>query len=85
MKYNVVHDVLLSVDKSGMLEYTHGAKHDYGFPSKVVHFDSNLDTDLYQFAKDKTIVTSIAFSRDGNKFATLSTDRKVCNSFIHII
>lgn len=32
---------------------------------------------LYEFAKNKTIVTSLAFSQDGKKFATVSTDRKV--------
>lgn len=33
--------------------------------------------DLYEFAKNKTIVTGLAFSPDGKRFATLSTDRKV--------
>lgn len=32
---------------------------------------------LYEFAKNKTIVSGLAFSNDGKKFATLSTDRKV--------
>lgn len=33
-----------------MLEYWTGMKQDYKFP-KNVHFDSKLDTDLYEFAK----------------------------------
>lgn len=33
--------------------------------------------DLYEFAKNKTIVTGLAFAPNGKRFATLSTDRKV--------
>lgn len=33
--------------------------------------------DLYEFAKNKTVVTGLSFSPDGKRFATLSTDRKV--------
>lgn len=36
---------------------------------------SNLD--LYEFAKNKTLVTGLAFSNDGKRMACLSTDRKV--------
>lgn len=82
IKYNIVFDVVISVDQNGILEYWHGPTLDYKFPSKVVSFESKLDTSLFEFAKNKTIVTGIAFSRDGLKFATLSTDRKVGNSFI---
>lgn len=34
-------------------------------------------SDLYEFAKNKTLVTGLSFSPDGKRFATLSTDRKV--------
>lgn len=34
-------------------------------------------SDLYEFAKSKTIVSGLAFSSNGKRFATLSTDRKV--------
>lgn len=77
IKYNGPFDVVVSVDQSGILEYWQGPKYDYKFPSRVVNFESKLDTSLFEFAKHKTIVTGIAFSRDGRKFATISTDRKV--------
>ncbi|XP_044261261.1 peptidylprolyl isomerase domain and WD repeat-containing protein 1 isoform X1 [Tribolium madens] len=76
IKYNPKYDVAVSVDKTGILEYWTGLKQDCIFP-KNVKFDSKLDTDLFEFAKNKTTVTGIAFSPDGSRFATLSTDRKV--------
>lgn len=50
--------------------------------TKHIHFKTtnkfNLFTiDLYEFAKNKTIVSGLDFSPDGRRFATLSTDRKV--------
>ncbi|XP_058445696.1 peptidylprolyl isomerase domain and WD repeat-containing protein 1 isoform X1 [Malaya genurostris] len=77
MKYNPVYELTISIDKSGILEYWLGARSDFKFPSKLVNFESKLDTSLYEFAKNKTIVTSLVFSQDGKKFATISTDRKV--------
>ncbi|XP_031622174.1 peptidylprolyl isomerase domain and WD repeat-containing protein 1 [Contarinia nasturtii] len=77
MKYNASFEVVVSVDQAGILELWTGAKTDYIFPAKIVSFESKLDTDLYEFAKNKTIVTGLAFSPDGKRFATLSTDRKV--------
>lgn len=76
MKYNPVYEVTVSVDKAGILEYWSGAKYEYNFP-KCVHFDSKLDTDLFEFAKNKTYPTGLCFSGDGKKFATISVDRKV--------
>lgn len=75
--YNPVFETVISVDKAGILEYWQGHKHNYNFPSKVVQFDSKLDTGLYEFAKNKTIVTGLTVSVDGRKFTTISTDRKV--------
>lgn len=62
---------------AGILEYWQGHKHDYSFPEKIVQFESKLDTSLYEFAKNKTVVAGLAVSADGRKFATISTDRKV--------
>ncbi|XP_072379062.1 peptidylprolyl isomerase domain and WD repeat-containing protein 1 [Diabrotica undecimpunctata] len=76
IKYNPKYDVVISADKKGMIEYWHGSKHDYDFP-KNIGFDSKLDTDLFEFAKNKTVPTGLAFSNDGKKFATISTDRKI--------
>lgn len=77
MTYNSRYETIVSVDQAGILEYWTGAKTDYKFPAKIVSFESKLDTDLYEFAKNKTIVSGLAFSPDGKRFATLSTDRKV--------
>lgn len=49
---------------------------EYKFP-KCVAFDSKLDTDLFEFAKNKTYPCGLAVSPDGKKFASLSGDRKV--------
>jgi len=78
-QYNAAFSTMVSVDKAGILEYWTGLKSDYKFP-KCVTFDSKLDTDLFEFAKNKTYPTGIAFSVDGTKMATISIDRKVCIS-----
>lgn len=77
ISYNVSFETIISVDKAGILEYWQGHKHNYSFPEKIVQFESKLDTSLYEFAKNKTIVAGLAISPDGRKFATTSTDRKV--------
>lgn len=76
MRYNLAYETVISVDKSGILEYWQSPKHEYKFP-KSVSFDSKLDTSLFEFAKHKTVVTGLDFSPDGKRFATISTDRKV--------
>lgn len=77
IRYNIAFEVAVSIDRAGILEYWYGPKHDYGFPQKLVAFESKLDTGLYEFAKCKTLVSGLAFSADGRRFATVSTDRKV--------
>ena len=59
-----------------MIEYWTGAMSDYKFPRNVL-FESKMDTDLYEFAKTKAIVLSIAFSKDGKIMAISSDDRKI--------
>ena len=59
-----------------MIEYWSGPLSDYKFPTNV-QFDSKMDTDLYEYAKVKAIVLSIAFSQDGRQMAVLSDDRKI--------
>lgn len=76
MRYNLKFDTCISVDKNGILEYWTGLKSNFIFP-KIVSFDSKLDTDLFEFARNKTIPTGLCFSNDGIRFATVSTDRKV--------
>lgn len=76
IRYNPKYDVTISVDKTGILEYWSGPKQDYAFPRNVA-FESKLDTDLFEFAKNKTTPMSLAFSPDGRRFATISADRRV--------
>lgn len=75
--YNTAFETVISIDKAGILEYWQSHKHNYSFPEKLVNFESKLDTSLYEFAKNKTIVTGLIASPDGRKFATISIDRKV--------
>lgn len=77
ISYNVPYETVISVDKAGILEYWQGHKANYSFPVKVVQFESKLDTSLYEFAKNKTVVTGLSISGNGKRFATISTDRKV--------
>ncbi|XP_033844876.1 peptidylprolyl isomerase domain and WD repeat-containing protein 1 [Periophthalmus magnuspinnatus] len=68
--------VIVSADKAGMLEYWTGLPNEFKFP-KHVDWEYKTDTDLYEFAKHKTYPTSLAFSPDGKKMATIAADRKV--------
>lgn len=68
--------VIVSADKAGMLEYWTGLPNEFKFP-KYVAWEYKTDTDLYEFAKHKTYPTSLAFSPDGKKMATIASDRKV--------
>jgi len=76
MKYNASYETVISVDKQGILNYWTGDKHEYSFP-KNVSFDSKLDTDLFEFVKQKTYAVSLCFSPNGEIFATYGADRKV--------
>ncbi|XP_067890306.1 peptidylprolyl isomerase domain and WD repeat-containing protein 1 isoform X3 [Heterodontus francisci] len=73
---NSVYKVVVSTDKSGMLEYWTGPPNEYRFP-KNVEWEYKTDTDLYEFAKCKSYPISITFSPDGKKMATIGSDRKV--------
>ncbi|XP_013137503.1 PREDICTED: peptidylprolyl isomerase domain and WD repeat-containing protein 1 [Papilio polytes] len=74
--YNPVYEVAVSVDKAGIIEYWTGPKHEFQYP-KNVKFQSKLETDLFDFVKNKTYPTALAFSPDGKKMASISLDRKV--------
>lgn len=56
MKYNSVFDVTISIDKAGILEYFLGAKNDFIFPSKIVSFESKLDTSMFLLFFHKIVV-----------------------------
>lgn len=49
MKFNIQYEIVVSVDKAGILEYWTGAKTDYKFPAKTVLFESKLDTGMKSF------------------------------------
>lgn len=76
LQYNSVFETCISVDRAGILEYWTGPKMEYKFP-KCISFESKLDTDLFEFAKNKTYPCGLAVSPDGKRFASLSGDRKV--------
>eukprot|EP00026_Physarum_polycephalum_P001078 Phypoly_transcript_01079.p1 GENE.Phypoly_transcript_01079~~Phypoly_transcript_01079.p1 ORF type:complete len:623 (+),score=105.08 Phypoly_transcript_01079:1835-3703(+) len=75
VKYNDVYHTVVSVDSAGMIEYW-SAEPEYGHPSEV-SFESKLDTDLFIFAKNKTVPLSLSFSPNGKLFATMGKDRQV--------
>ncbi|KAG5673041.1 hypothetical protein PVAND_003119 [Polypedilum vanderplanki] len=75
--FNALFETVISVDKAGILEYWQTHKHNFAFPEKIVQFESKLDTSLYEFAKNKTVVTGLSCSADGKKFAAISVDRKI--------
>ena len=78
IKYNAVFGVAISADQSGMLEYWMGPKNDFKIPDKkVVMFDSKLDTDLFELAKNKTFALSVNVSPNGKFVATYGADRKI--------
>ena len=56
IQYNMEYDVIVSVDRSAMLEYWGGVSHDYKFPSNL-QFQYKTDTDLYEFAKVRLFVS----------------------------
>lgn len=76
IKYNPVYEAVISIDKQGILNYWTGAKTEYQFP-KNVEFESKMDTDLFEFVKQKSFPVSLCFSPDGKLFATYGADRKI--------
>jgi peptidylprolyl isomerase domain and WD repeat-containing protein 1 len=75
VQYNDIYHTVVSVDSAGMIEYW-SADPEYGHPTEVA-FESKLDTDLFIFAKNKTVPLSLSFSPNGNLFATMSKDRQI--------
>jgi len=72
MKYNDLYETIVSIDSMGMIEYW--SSNNFEFPTNV-EFKFKTDTDLYEFAKKKTIPQSLSISNDGKLFATLGRDR----------
>ena len=76
MTYCAQHDIAISADQGGMVEYFSGLAQDFGFP-RAAKFDSKLDTDLYEFAKNKTYVVNMTISHNGDLVAMMGEDRKI--------
>ncbi|GJN15465.1 hypothetical protein PR202_gb02383 [Eleusine coracana subsp. coracana] len=75
MKYNHVHDVMISADAKGLLEYWSPST--LKFPEDVVRFHLKTDTNLFEIAKCKTSVSAIEVSNDGGQFVVTSPDRRI--------
>ena len=74
--YCAKYDIAISADSGGMLEYWSGMSSDFQFP-KNAKFESKLDTDLYELAKNKTHVLNATVSNNGESFVTMGDDRKI--------
>ena len=77
MAYSPAHDVVISADQGGLVEYWTGN----GEPAANVAFKSKLDTDLFEFAKNKTRPLNLTVSPGGKFLAAFSADKKVQLNF----
>jgi len=69
-------DIVISADEGGMVEYWSGGSSDYAFPKKVA-FESKVETDLYEFCKNKTSVLNMTINHTGDKVVMTGGDRKI--------
>jgi len=76
MEYCATHNIVISTDEGGMVEYWSGSRNEYKFP-KSVKFESKVETDLYEFAKKKATPLCITVSPNDQFFATFASDRKI--------
>ena len=76
MAYCHLFDIVISSDGGGMVEYWSGSGQDYSFP-KAAHFESKLDTDLYEFAKNKTYPLNMTISPNGQMIVMMGEDRHI--------
>mmetsp|Transcript_11457 Transcript_11457/g.35010 ORF Transcript_11457/g.35010 Transcript_11457/m.35010 type:complete len:644 (+) Transcript_11457:87-2018(+) len=78
MRKHPLSSALVSIDANKMVEYWSPlADGDPTVLPEGVAFKYKSDTDLYEFAKHRTMPTSLEFSRDGQQFACLAPDRQV--------
>jgi peptidylprolyl isomerase domain and WD repeat-containing protein 1 len=69
-------NIVVSSDEAGMVEFWSGASTEYKFPRNV-NFESKVETDLYEFAKNKTHVLNMTVSPAGDQVVMMAADRKV--------
>jgi peptidylprolyl isomerase domain and WD repeat-containing protein 1 len=74
IKYNAKNNFAVSVDNKGGVEYWDTES--YELP-KIAQFEYKSDTSLFEFVINKTTVTSLEFSPNGQLFVTASRDAKV--------
>jgi peptidylprolyl isomerase domain and WD repeat-containing protein 1 len=78
MRFNAVANAVVSCDVGGAIEYWSAADdRRFAFPADAVAFKFKMDTDLLLFLRAKLRPVSLAISADGERFATLSSDRHV--------
>lgn len=75
IKRNPVLGIVTSCDSSGMIEVWDSESR--AFPEDILSYEFKSDTDLYEFAKCKTIPTSIEYSPDGKYMMLMGQDRKI--------
>eukprot|EP01117_Protostelium_nocturnum_P018673 TRINITY_DN7855_c0_g1_i1.p1 TRINITY_DN7855_c0_g1~~TRINITY_DN7855_c0_g1_i1.p1 ORF type:complete len:617 (-),score=251.02 TRINITY_DN7855_c0_g1_i1:38-1888(-) len=74
IKYNEAYDSVVSCDSKGMIEYWNPETQQ---TPENLDFQYKTQTDLYEFAKNKTVPTSLSMSPDGTLFACMGKDRQV--------
>ena len=67
--------------QGGLVEYWTG----YGEPAANVAFKSKLDTDLFEFAKNKTRPLNLTVAPGGKFLAAFSADKKVSFQIIYFV
>lgn len=75
MTYLPALDACISADSRGIIEvWGLNAEDGFKLQSRVVSFESKMDTDLLELARKKTVPTSLASSPNGEFFAVSATD-----------
>ncbi|SJX64767.1 related to Peptidylprolyl isomerase domain and WD repeat-containing protein 1 [Sporisorium reilianum f. sp. reilianum] len=80
LAFNAQHNTVVSCDITGFVEYwTPEEPFSAPSPTKIPGmFELKSATDLFEFKKTKTVPTSLAFAKDGEKFAIFSiADRHI--------
>ena len=83
MAYNPSADAVVSIDRSGAVEYWRAAGLGEGgdpiesFPKDVVKFEYKSDTHLFELQKAKCTALSLCVSKDGKHFACACTDSRI--------
>jgi peptidylprolyl isomerase domain and WD repeat-containing protein 1 len=74
MKYNEPMNTVITIDKKGIIEYWDPFT---GKMPSSVKFHYKTETDLYEFAKNKTHAVSLCISKNGEQFVTMGRDRMI--------